>query len=156
MFGRLMMWLETVPESSVHWTFIQAEGPGRDGDYTAMYRYGGQHDGRLMANYETSGTATDCWDHSVTVMPSSEWACLEWRFATDDDELQFWLNDSELTDLHVTGVGEGCGGHDLNDEWRAPSQFERIRLGWERYQVSDERNVWTDDVVIATSRVGCP
>jgi hypothetical protein len=156
MYGRMMMWLDATPVGSVHWTFIQGEGPSDDGSYDIYYRYGGQHDGRLMANFETNGISTDCWDHSETVMPTQTWACLEWRFNTATDEMQFWLDGTELTDIHVTGSGEGCGGQDLNGAWPAPKQFEVLRLGWEKYQDSSELNAWIDDVAVSTERVGCP
>ncbi len=156
MYGRMMMWLEATPEGSVHWTFIQGEGPSDDGSYDIFYRYGGQHDGKLMANFETQGKATDCWDHSETVMPTQTWACLEWRFDTANDEMQFWLDGAEITDIHVTGMGEGCVSNDLAGAWPAPAQFEILRLGWEKYQQSSELNAWIDDVVVSSARVGCP
>lgn len=156
MYGRMMMWLEATPQGSVHWTFIQGEGPSADGSYTALYRYGGQHEGRLMANYETQGLSTDCWDHSATVMPTQTWTCLEWRFNVATNEMQFWMDGADVEDIHTTGRGEGCVGQDLSGAWLAPTAFERIRLGWERYQESDERRVYIDDVVIDSQRVGCP
>jgi hypothetical protein len=156
MYGRMMMWLEATPADGVHWTFIQGEGPSDDGSYDIFYRYGGQHQGKLMANFETQGKATDCWDHSATVMPTQKWACLEWRFNVATDEMQFWLDDTEITDIHATGMGEGCVSNDLNGAWPAPKQFEILRLGFEKYQESAALNAWIDDVVVGTERVGCP
>ena len=37
-----------------------------------------------------------------------------------------------------------------------PTAFEALRLGWERYQTSDARALWIDDVVVAPNPVGCP
>lgn len=156
MYGRMMMWLEATPPGSVHWTFIQAEGPSEDGSYDIYYRYGGQHEGRLMANFETNGIATDCWDHSDTVMPTQTWACLEWRFDTATDEMQFWLDGTEVSDIHPIGTGEGCVGQDLDGAWPAPPAFEVLRLGWEKYQESEELHAFIDDVAVSTERVGCP
>lgn len=156
MYGRMMMWLEATPAGSVHWTFIQGEGPSDDGSYDIFYRYGGQHEGKLMANFETQGKATDCWDHSETVMPTQTWACLEWRFNTATDEMQFWLDGTELSDIHPVGMGEGCVNQDLSGAWPAPAQFEVLRLGWEKYQESTQLDAWIDDVAVGTSRMGCP
>jgi hypothetical protein len=156
MYGRMMMWLEATPAGSVHWTFIQAEGRSADDAYDIYYRYGGQHEGRLMANFETNGIATDCWDHSETVMPTQTWSCLEWRFDTANDELEFWLDGSEVADIHVVGMGEGCVAQDLGGAWPAPPEFQVLRLGWEKYQESIEQNAWIDDVAVGTERLGCP
>jgi hypothetical protein len=158
MYGRVMFWLEAAP-TEVHWTFIQAQGRAAVGTHDAMYRYGGQHGtGRLMANYETNNmVATDCYDHSQTVMPTGAWACAEWRFAVASNEMQFWLNSSEVSDIHITDRGEGCGGNALNGQWLAPPAFDNLYLGWEHYQAwpSDIR-IWVDAVVVSTQRVGCP
>jgi hypothetical protein len=159
MYGRVMLWVRDNPAGSIHWTFVTAEGPSAGGDYTAFYRIGGQLDGRLMANYWTEGNDTDCWDHSATVMPAGDaggWSCLEWKYETATDELQFWLDGQPLDDMHIVGRGEGCIAHDLNDIWEAPAAFDTLRLGWEHVANTNQRDVWLDDIAVGASRIGCP
>ena len=164
MFGRAMMFLDATPNAAVHWTIIQADGRAAAGTHDAYYRYGGQQQGGagLMANYETnSGVSTDCYSHSAARMPVQRWACVEWHFDTDRNEMQLWLDGNELTDMHVvdrpTTPGSGCLGNATGGQWLAPPEFTGLRLGWENYQVSsNDRNLWIDDVAIATERVGCP
>lgn len=155
-YGRMMIYMDQTANDGVHWTMIEGSGPlaGKDG-VTALYRYGGQHMGRIMANYETFNLKTDCWDHSDTVMPTKAWTCMEWRFDGPKNEMRFWLDGKELADIHVAGKGEGCGGHDLNDQWLAPT-FDKMSLGWESYQNDDPREAWIDDVIIDDEQVGCP
>jgi hypothetical protein len=158
MYGRAMIWLEAAP-TEVHWTMIQAQGRAAVGTHDAEYRYGGQHGtGLLMANYETNNNVrTDCWDHSQTVVPTGKWACVEWRFAVATNEMQFWLDGTEISDIHVTDRGEGCGGNDLNGQWLAPPAFDNLFLGWEHYQAwSGDIRIWLDAVAVSTERVGCP
>lgn len=165
MYGRVMVYLPVLPNASVHWTFIQAEGRAADDTHDALYRFGGQHQNgaQLMANYETANFPTtmpvrsDCWDHSATLLPVAEWACVEWRFAVATNEMQLWLDGTELTDIHVTGSGEGCIANDLNGQWTAPPAFQTLYLGWEHYQqAANPIDLWVDDVVVDTKRVGCP
>lgn len=161
MFGRAMMWLEAAPGVDSHWTFVQGEGQRTDenGTYNALYRYGGQHQqgAQLMANYETTTIATDCYQHSASTMPVGAWTCVEWRFVVASNEMQFWLNGTELTDIHTTGSGEGCGGDALDGQWLAPPAFQTLYLGWEHYQLpTRDINLWVDDVVVSTTRVLCP
>lgn len=157
MFGRVMMWLDETPNGTVHWTFIQGEGPS-DG-HDRLYRYGGQQQGGsgLMANFETnSGVSTDCYDHSATTMPTEQWTCVEWRFAVATNEMELWLNGVNIEDIHITGQGEGCLGQDLQEQWLAPPAFQTLSLGWERYQSApNDRNLWLDDIVVSTERIGC-
>ncbi len=160
MFGRAMMYLQTIPNADAHWTFIQGEGRSADDRYNALYRYGGQHQNgaQFMANYETTDNiGTDCYDHSASTMPAAAWTCVEWHFVVATNEMQFWLNGAELTDLHVIDRGEGCGGTGLGGQWLAPPAFQTLYLGWEHYQApANDINLWLDDVVVDTERVGCP
>jgi hypothetical protein len=160
MYGRAMMYLDQISNASSHWTFVQGEGRSADDTHNALYRYGGQHQNgaQLMANYETTPpVATDCWDHSASTLSAGAWSCVEWRFVVATNEMQFWLNGTELSDIHVTGMGEGCGGNDLNGQWTAPPDFDTLYLGWEHYQLpANDINLWVDDVAVSTERVGCP
>jgi hypothetical protein len=156
MYGRMMFYMEQAANDGVHWTHIEGRGPLRgEGDVTAMYRYGGQHEGRLMANFETSGLSTDCWQHSATALPTNVWSCMEWRFDGPGNRMQYWIDGVELTDLDVMGMGEGCIGDDLDGQWPAPT-FDEIRLGWESYQNDAPREAWIDDVIIDDDPIGCP
>jgi len=164
MYGRAMMYLPVLPNADVHWTFIQGEGAAAPADgiaqHNALYRYGGQHQNgaQLMANYETTaGVSTDCWDHSTTLLPVAAWTCVEWRFSGSTNEMQFWMNGTELTDIHVTGEGEGCVGNALGGQWTAPPAFQTLYLGWEHYQqTANPIDLWVDDVAVGTERLGCP
>ena len=160
MYGRAMMYLPVLPNADVHWTFIQGEGPGAGTPtHNALYRYGGQHQNgaQLMANYETTNISTDCWDHSTTLFPVAAWTCVEWRFSVATNEMQFWMNGTELTDIHVTGEGEGCVGNALEQQWLAPPAFQTLYLGWEHYQQTQNPiDLWVDDVAVGTERLGCP
>lgn len=160
MYGRAMMWLEEAPDTAIHWTFIQGEGTsGTMPPHNRLYRYGGQQQGGLglMANFETTTIATDCWDHSEATMPTGTWACVEWRFAVATNEMQFWLNGEELEDIHVIGSGEGCIGNALNGQWLAPPAFQTLYLGWEHYQpAGNDINLWVDAVAVSNERLGCP
>jgi hypothetical protein len=173
LYGRMMFWLESAPSSSVHWTFIDGYGllPGKT--YHAYYRYGGQHPisengqfvgNQLMANYETPdiyqnppvGIGSDCWLHSdKKLVPVGRWACAEWHFDGSANKMQFWLDGTELSDLALSGTGQGCTQQSASFPWTAPT-FERIDVGWESYQADEARTLWIDDLAIATQRIGCP
>lgn len=169
MYGRAMVWLNAAPITPagappVHWTLLQGEGRSANDQYNAIYRLGGQHQqgSGLMANFETTPpTKTDCWQHSATRMPVRQWACVEWHFVVDTNEMEMWIDSQALSDLHIVngqaGEGSGCLGHDLQDQWLAPPAFNSLYLGWERYQQpTNDRDVWFDDVAVSLQRIGCP
>ncbi len=156
LYGRMMVWLENPAADGVHWTMLNAAGPvpGHAG-VTAYVRYGGQLAGKLMANYDTSGASTDCWQHSATVMPIGKWVCFAWRFHGATNEMELWMDGKELTDLHVSGSGQGCIGNGLGGQWLAPT-YESASLGWESYQQDVGHTMYVDDVVLDVAPVGCP
>jgi hypothetical protein len=166
-YGRMMFYLESSPTTSVHWTFVDATGlvPGQN--YHATYRYGGQlpvaGGNQLMANYDTTdyyatpsvGPRTDCYEHADgKVVPVGKWTCAEWYFNGPNNEMKFWLDGAELPDLTIEGTGEGCVDPSAST-WIAPT-FSQLDVGWQSYQADDARSIWIDDVVIGSSKVGCP
>jgi hypothetical protein len=155
-YGRMMIYTTKAANDGVHWTMIQGEGPATSqGISRADVRYGGQHQQGLMANYDSAGKASDCWQHSQTKMPEGKWACMEWYFEGATNTQKFWLDGKAIDDLTVAGQGQGCVSQGTEGKWLFPS-FEHLDLGWESYQTDDAREVWIDDVAIGTTQIGCP
>lgn len=167
-YGRMMFYLESAPTTNVHWTFVDGTGlvPGQD--YSSTYRYGGQlpiaGGNQLMANYDTTdyyatpsrGPQTDCYRHANGVaVPTEKWACAEWFFDGQNNQMRFWLDGTELTELQINQTGTGCVAQPADYVWQAPV-FSRIDVGWESYQADEARTIWIDDVVISQQQVGCP
>jgi hypothetical protein len=165
-YGRMMFFLPAAPTTPVHWTMIQASGVIAGQSYRAHYRYGGQlpiaAGSQLMANYETpdsyagTGPSSDCWFHSAgKVVPVGRWSCVEWQFDGAANTMRLWLDGAPVESLTVTGVGQGCVHQPADYPWTAPA-FDRLDLGWESYQADAPRTFWIDDVVVSTTRIGCP
>lgn len=154
-YGRMMIYTTKAANDGVHWTMIQGEGPAAMNIARADVRYGGQHQQGLMANYDSSGPKSDCWQHSQTKMPEGKWACMEWYFDGATNTQKFWLDTKAIDDLTVVGQGDGCISQETGGKWLFPT-FQHLYLGWESYQKDDAREVWIDDVAISTTQVGCP
>src|SRR4051812_29919374 len=60
----------------------------------------------------------------------SRWVCVEWHFAVANNEMGFWLDGNELSDLRVvdrgSGPESGCLGDDLKGQWLAPPAFQSL------------------------------
>jgi hypothetical protein len=80
---------------------------------------------------------------------------VEWQFDGPNDAMNLWLDGRAIPGASVTGTGEGCVNAAANFEWTAPT-FQTLDLGWEAYQTDTLRTAWIDDVVLSTTRVGCP
>ncbi|MEZ5428583.1 MAG: hypothetical protein R2747_20220 [Pyrinomonadaceae bacterium] len=148
-YGRVYMYVEEASPDGVHWTMIQSSGrvPGRD--FSSEIRYGGQHQKRLMANYETHGVRSDCWQHSKFEIPEKQWFLIDWFFDGRKGRMKVWIDDKPIEDIWVGRKGEGCIDDDLKGEWIYPL-IENVQIGWVDYQPNGgERNVWFDDFMIS-------
>lgn len=144
--GSMQIWIEEISPGDIHWTMLQGTGTVRDKDYQSEVRYGGQYGKRLMANYDTKGVASDCWQHSQFDMPEKEWVKISWFIEGSSNQMKFWMNEELVEDLTVEGKGEGCLNDDLNGEWIFPL-FEEFMIGWVDYQTGGgTRKLWIDDV----------
>jgi hypothetical protein len=127
-----------------HTNFLEASGKvnGQDGNY----RYGAAN-AKFFANYNPG----DPGESSQTSVPVGTWACFEWAFLGDTNEMRFWIDGKELPDLAVPPTGVN------GTVWTAP-KFDSFYFGWITYATdtaSDHYDVWYDDVALDTARIGC-
>ena len=159
LYGRFMIYTDRIPDKTVHWTIAHGDGPFQTG--SATYNYGGM--GGLMANYyrDTKPSATDCWQSNQQAFPTGAWTCVAFHFDGQKNELQLWLNGSEVTDVHVLGnakTDQTCTVKGVDGKWYAPAPFKNISVGWESYQddVAGAHDAWIDDVIFDDQPIACP
>jgi hypothetical protein len=75
-----------------------------------------------------------------TPFPVDGWTCIEWEVAPQT--MHVWMNGAELIQL--------------SEQVQAPS-LDQVFLGWQYYVSSPapQNDVWLDEVILDTSRVGC-
>jgi len=87
------------------------------------------------------------------VLNAATWHCLEFVFDGTAHDARVWLDNAELTDLHVTNWVAPVAANGNNAMpmplWAPP--YEAIRLGWEL----GGGEVWFDDVAFGHERIGC-
>jgi hypothetical protein len=164
-FGRMWMYLDALPTTEVHWDMIEAQGTADepeawDDPFEIALRYGGQLDENFLANFETPGSyggegpRTDCAKFSETRMPFGRWACMEWELDADAEVMRFWLDGEAIEDLEVHKEGTQCISDGTDGVWYYPT-FESLNLGWREWWEAGTRELWLDDVALATERIGC-
>jgi hypothetical protein len=154
-FGRAMIWLTQMPPGGVHFSNVEALGRLPDGTL-AKYGEGGMY-GKLLAGYtirpmtELDQPTVDCSRSATTGLPEGRWVCLEWQFDGGHDEMHEWLDGVLQTGVDVVEQAGGC-----SVAWKGPT-FDKVYLGWRHAQPSSiDTEMWMDDVVLHTARVGCP
>ena len=157
-FGRAFVWM-AARSPTTHSTLFESggritdagvfDGSIPDGGLNVSQRFSISNH-QLEASYDTSPRppTTDYSRRSATAMPLDRWACLEWHFKGDTNELHFWLDGAELTDMTVLPSRVPT--------WFAPD-WVRVNVGLQLYRpdaVSDF-DLWIDEVAINPTRVGC-
>lgn len=157
-YGRFMITTDRIPDKTVHWTIAHGDGPL--GNLNATYNYGGM--GGLMANYYKNSTPnpTDCWQTKQQNFPTQKWTCVAFLFDGKNSEMRFWLDGTEIPELHVVGLQKTdmtCTISGVDGKWYAP-QFANIAIGWESYQydVAGAHTAWIDDVILDDTMIPCP
>ncbi|APR76835.1 secreted hydrolase [Minicystis rosea] len=145
LYGRANFMIEAglaVPTN--HTNFFEASGQvnGQAGNY----RYGAAN-AKFFANYNPG----DPGKLSQTSVPVGTWVCLEWAFLGDTNEMHFWIDGKEVTDIAVPETGVN------GTVWTAP-KFDSFYFGWITYTTdtaSDHYDIWYDDIALDTARIGC-
>lgn len=137
---------------TAHTTFL-AMNDANDGNRDL--RMGGQN-GRLQWN-RSSDDATLPEQSPTGVsqsasLPASSWSCVELEVQSTGRMI------TRVDGWAVPGlVADGTPTHDIDGQWYAKAWSPRLtdlRLGWESYGEGSD-TLWFDDVVVASSRVGC-
>jgi hypothetical protein len=155
-YTRALVFTTAVP-ANAHFTLVTGVGKLQGASEKTFVRLGGQF-GILMANYygfnasdqpQYSSSTPGNYSDGVQ-MPRDRWACVEVGFFGGTNELRVWLDDAEITRLHVTNWNPPPP----NSAW-SPA-YERAEIGFEAYGGQNESDIWYDEVAIGKNRIGCP
>ncbi|KAK4235731.1 hypothetical protein C8A03DRAFT_17553 [Achaetomium macrosporum] len=118
----------------------------RIGGQSRILMYNRESDDATLPDLSPQGIATS------QALPTGSWQCFEYKVGADGS-IATWLNGNAITGLTV-----GAGASNPNAaQWTRSSIKPRptaVYFGWESYG-GDANTFWYDDVVIASSRIGC-
>jgi hypothetical protein len=139
-YGRMMMWWDSVPPDGNAWTFARVWG----GDQ--YYLFGGQN-GNFLGIYYPG----DCPSGVGPAIPTGKWICVQWQAdgspdgaGGTKDEARMWLDGVEMSNLTVVKQNK-CA------TWQAPT-WKGIILG-RSYGAS---TVYFDDWAVDSKPIPCP
>lgn len=164
-FGRINVRVEDFPSSPdyAHFTLVEVSGSGNNSLVRPM---GGQFmPGRdlptsnigltmwgLGNDLGGSGDWTD-WEPSA-IAESAQWICYEWQMDENDNTMRAWLNGVAQPNMTVSTLDHNAANGSLRP-FEFP-QFNAISMGWWFYQGDGaSHDVWMDDIVLSTERIGC-
>ncbi len=156
-FGRMMLWVDAFPSAPdwAHYTLVEQTG---DGSTERVRPVGGQYvpgEGAAFWGIGADGGPTGDWTNWRTSAPSESgrWVCVEWEMDATDNHIRLTLDGVANDDLVVDTTNHG--GNDV--DFIFPT-WTTLRIGWQLYQggaTPSAFDVWIDDIVLDTTRVGC-
>ena len=108
---------------------------------------GGGEVTRFSNGYTTGG---DPLNMAGKTLDADHWYCIEALYSGTPSEFDLWIDGTELGSLHVTDFD--ARGTMPRTMW-APS-FKFLKFGAQNYG-GDAGQLWYDDIVIGTDRIGC-
>jgi hypothetical protein len=131
-----------------HDTFVAATDAAGDpnsneqvriGEHSCQLEINRRSDDKEILSDAVNGTSNYTCAGGTTFAPNT-WYCLETFYDGPNKTVRVFVNGSEVTGLHVTDWG--------------PYTYDMFKFGFENYS-GTTRNLWYDDVVIASQQVGC-
>lgn len=107
---------------------------------------GGGEVTRFSNGYTTGGNPLNMPGFTLE---ANRWYCVESLFDGGMNEFRVWIDDSEVTALHVTDFSANSTPR---TRW-APS-FSVLKIGVQNYG-GDAGQIWYDDVVVGSERIRC-
>jgi hypothetical protein len=157
-FGRMNVFVEQFPTAPAFSHFVRVEVTGNGGE--RVRPIGGQFipEGNGPSTYwgvGSDGGATGDWTkwEPRVLTEDARWICMEWRMNAADNSVQVFIDGTERPELGVSTNNHGGGG----SPFVFPT-FNSIWFGWWNFQggtTPAQFNVWLDDIVLSSQRVGC-
>jgi hypothetical protein len=157
-FGRMNVFVQQFPTAPNFSHFVLVEVTGSSGE--RVRPIGGQFisEGNGPSTYwgvGSDGGATGDWTkwEPRVLTENARWICMEWQMSAADNSVHVFIDGTERTELGVSTNSHGGGG----SPFMFPT-FNSIWLGWWNFQggtTPAQFNIWLDDIVLSSQRVGC-
>jgi polysaccharide lyase-like protein len=154
-FGRMEVQVEAFPSAPdyAHFTLVELTGAGAG----LVRPVGGQFipgTGTVWGPGTDGGPSGDWtnWKPSAPTV-AGRWVCMEWELKAADNNINIWLDGVAQPDLSVSTTS-----HALNSTPFVFPAFNSMWIGWQLYQggpTPNQFNLWFDDIVLSSQRVGC-
>ncbi|MGE0784763.1 MAG: hypothetical protein AB7S26_03670 [Sandaracinaceae bacterium] len=158
-FGRMRLYVTEFPSAPdwAHFTLVELNG--MSGDRTRPI--GGQFVPSCCGGpgsfwgIGSDGGPTGDWTEWRTSAPTEagRWVCVEWEMDATDNYIHVVFDGVENAEL--TADTDHHGGSSVPFVF---PDFTTVKIGWQLYQggpTPSQYDVWIDDVVFDTARVGC-
>lgn len=170
-FGRAYVYLAPETTASIH---IQFAFAGHNGSGSATgpapfsklrYMEVATHSGTWQLGFDLLDLSplVEEVSYSKTALPTNKWACLEWQFDDRPDAVTAWIDGAQVGTFDNTNVAYASPGpvpKPGSPLWNGTSTdliggFDTFGFGFHDWHPQKAFDVYYDDVVLDSKRVGC-
>jgi hypothetical protein len=171
-YGRVLMYATADALASIH---VQLTFAGRNGAGTNQgpapfsqlrYMEVGSYGGRWQLGFDLLDVSPTVEETSYSAghIASAAWSCLEWRFEDRPDRVTTWLDGVQVSTFDNTNVAYASPGPIPKSGaalWNGTSSdliggFDRFGFGFHDWHPQRAFDIFYDDLVLGSQRVGCP
>ena len=169
-FGRASMYFSAAVSASLHiqFSFAGSNGTGSGTGPAPLtklrYLEVGSYNGQWQLSMDIHDVAPTI-EHSAyagTNIPTNQWVCVEWELEDQPERITLWVGGTQagvFDNMHINYSSNGTkSGGTLYQGKNSGiiGVFDTFGIGFHDWHPAKAFDVYYDDVVLDTKRIGCP
>jgi hypothetical protein len=169
-FGRASMYFSAGASASLHIQFPFAgsngTGSGSGPAPLAQLRYleVGSYDGQWQLSFDIHDVSPNVEDsaYAGTKIPTDKWVCVEWELEDQPERITLWVGGTQagvFDNMHINYSSDGTKSGGTFYQGKTGGLigvFDTFGIGFHDWHPTKAFDVYYDDVVLDTKRIGCP
>ena len=169
-FGRASMYFSDTASASLHIQFPFAgstgTGSGSGPAPTEKLRYleVGSYNGQWQLSMDIHDVTPNVEDsaYAGAKIPTGKWVCIEWELEDQPDRITLWVAGAQVgvfDNMHINYSSDGTKSGGAIYQGKSSGLigvFDTFGIGFHDWHPTKAFDVYYDDVVLDTKRVGCP
>jgi hypothetical protein len=169
-FGRASMYFSAGVTASLHiqFPFAGSNGTGSGSGPAPLtklrYLEVGSYNGQWQLSFDIHDVAPNVEDSAYTggKIPTDKWVCIEWELEDQPERITLWVGGSAagvFDNMHINYSSDGTKSGGTFYQGKTSGligAFDTFGIGFHDWHPTKTFDVYYDDVVLDTKRIGCP
>jgi hypothetical protein len=169
-FGRASMYFTAAVSSSLHiqFPFAGSNGTGSGSGPAPLtklrYLEVGSYNGQWQLAMDIHDVSPNIEDsaYAGAKIPTDKWACIEWELEDQPERITLWVGGTQVgvfDNMHISYSSDGTKSGGTFYQGKTSGLigvFDTFGIGFHDWHPTKAFDVYYDDVVLDTKRIGCP
>ena len=169
-FGRASMYFSSAASASLHiqFAFAGSNGTGSGSGPAPLqkmrYLEVGSYDGQWQLSMDIHDVTPNIEDsaYAGAKIPVEKWVCVEWELEDQPERITLWVGGAQagvFDNMHINYSSDGTKSGGTFYQGKTSGLigvFDTFGIGFHDWHPTKAFDVYYDDVVLDTKRIGCP